>query len=201
MGITTVDSGDFKDPKIARRLLSSLSAIPEDKIFLMNQVHSDKVAIAEEGTSLPKADALVIGNLKPPYACVVRVADCMPLFIISDGVLVGCVHAGWRPLAGGIIQNTVKLTGSSIHIYAGPHICYKCFEVGEEVQEFFPPASRIGNRISLFNALEKISESVGIKASDVLLLKAKGYCSIENPAYFSHRGGDNKRMAAFAFQY
>jgi len=167
----------------------------------MSQVHSNRVVTADPDLPLPEADALLTDNIIPPYGCIVRVADCMPLFIYSSGLLRGCVHAGWRPLAGGIIQNIVKRTGSRIRIFAGPHICPGCFEVGDEVLEYFPPASREGNRISLFNALVHISASAGVKVSNITLLKKDGYCSIENSSYFSHRGGDNKRMAAFAFQY
>lgn len=167
----------------------------------MDQIHSDNVyLLTPSDKAHPSADALIFKNFNTSFGCAVRVADCMPLFIYKSGRLVGCVHAGWRPLAGGIIQNIFKIIGTDIDIYAGPHICADCFEVGDEVRGEFSLSSRKGRCVSLFDELRYIAKKSGMDEKRVRLLKESEYCSVENDRYLSHRCGDNMRMAAFAFQ-
>lgn len=114
----------------------------------LDQIHSSKVVnancivdnFAEEITSIPvQADASysTIDN----QVCVVMTADCLPiLFTSKTGSWVAATHAGWRGLAGGIIQNTISAyTGHSSELIAwmGPAISQAKFEVGTEVKEQF----------------------------------------------------------------
>lgn len=70
----------------------------------------------------------------------------MPVLLTNvAGTVVGAVHAGWRGLAGGVIQNTVRAMrararagagdGERIIAYLGPAIGPRQFEVGAEVLE------------------------------------------------------------------
>ncbi len=79
-------------------------------------------------------------------ACVVQVADCMPVLMASrDGRMVGAAHAGWRGLAAGIIPATLRAMSkvancdaSNFHVWLGPCIGPQHFEVGEDVLQAFP---------------------------------------------------------------
>jgi len=68
-------------------------------------------------------------------------ADCLPvLFFDGNATVVAAAHAGWRGLAGGILEATVKamsMPHNNIHAYIGAAICQDCFEVGPEVAEAF----------------------------------------------------------------
>ena len=73
--------------------------------------------------------------------CVIQVADCMPvLFAARDGSAVGAAHAGWRGLAGGVLEQTVRtldVTAADLVAWLGPTISQQHFEVGDDVRTAF----------------------------------------------------------------
>jgi hypothetical protein len=90
----------------------------------------------------PVADAAVTRDAS--VACAILVADCIPvLFASHDGAVVGAAHAGWRGLAGGVLENTVSemrrlgAEPSKLSAWLGPGIGPRHFEVGGEVREAF----------------------------------------------------------------
>ena len=100
----------------------------------MHQVHGTRVIDADTTQSLVQADAAVAR--KPGTVCVVKIADCMPLLFAADGV-VAAAHAGWRGLAGGVLETTVdamRAPAASISAWMGPAIGPRVYEVGDEVR-------------------------------------------------------------------
>src|SRR4051812_7160025 len=89
--------------------------------------------------AVPKGDASVAWG--PGRVCAIRVADCMPvLFAARDGSAVGAAHAGWRGLAGGVLEATVERLGvpaSQLIAWMGPAIGQANFEVGDDVRTAF----------------------------------------------------------------
>jgi polyphenol oxidase len=61
------------------------------------------------------------------------------LLAAQDGSRVGAAHAGWRGLAGGIVEATVAKLAAPARIVAwlGPCIGPRAFEVGDEVKQAF----------------------------------------------------------------
>lgn len=89
----------------------------------------------------PEADACY--TTTKGVVCAVRVADCMPVFIAVPGG-VAAIHAGWRGLAQGIIQNTLKQLLHACQqdvknavVWLGPCIGKEKFEVGPDVKKAF----------------------------------------------------------------
>ena len=76
-------------------------------VFL-DQVHGVQVVRLTRADTLPgaqlhRADASV--TTEPGVACAVQVADCLSvLFAAPDGRGVAAAHAGWRGLAGGVLE-------------------------------------------------------------------------------------------------
>lgn len=72
----------------------------------------------------------------------VLVADCLPVVLGSEGGAVAALHAGWRGLAAGVLEEGVRalreLAGDGgIAAVIGPGAGPCCYEVGEEVHAAF----------------------------------------------------------------
>jgi polyphenol oxidase len=129
-----------------RRLVREQLGLPEEPVWLQ-QVHG--VGVLEVGALdagaargdlvQPEADAAVTRT--PGRVCAIQVADCMPvLFAARDGSAVGAAHAGWRGLAGGVLEQTIAKLGvpaAQLLAWLGPTISQVNFEVGEDVRTAF----------------------------------------------------------------
>jgi YfiH family protein len=92
-----------------------------------------------DAPAMCRADAAVTHRAGP--VCAIQVADCMPvLFAARDGSAVGAAHAGWRGLAGGVLEATITALArpaSELIVWLGPAISQPNFEVGDEVRAAF----------------------------------------------------------------
>lgn len=130
-------SGETQDVVVANRL--RLNALLPQAPRWLRQVHGATVVEAESLDTLVEADAST--SITPGVVCAVLIADCMPVLVASrDGRGVGAAHAGWRGLAGGVVQNTVQALRArlgdpqaALVAYLGPAIGPTHFEVGAEV--------------------------------------------------------------------
>ncbi|CAM0999765.1 peptidoglycan editing factor PgeF [Rhodanobacter sp. Root179] len=134
-------SGDAADAVTANRsaLLQSLR-LPAEPRWLQ-QVHGCEVAELGPlpGKAEPQADAAV--SHIPGTVLSILTADCLPvLFCADDGGEIGAAHAGWRGLAGGVLEATLgqMITPSSrLLAWLGPCIGAASYEVGAEVRAAF----------------------------------------------------------------
>jgi len=121
-----------------RRLLSSSLTLPHEPAWL-NQVHGTEVVAAESSTQSASADGSFA--VQSSNVCVVMTADCLPvLFCDRAGTRVAAAHAGWRGLAGGVLQATIRALNcdpAQILAWMGPAIEQDAFEVGSEVRQQF----------------------------------------------------------------
>ncbi|MBN7827119.1 peptidoglycan editing factor PgeF [Bowmanella dokdonensis] len=116
--------------------------LPEhQQIVWLSQVHGNRVVRLTRGSEQDQqADAAF--SVMPGVTCAVMTADCLPvLFCHKFGHAVAAAHAGWRGLAAGVLENTLKnLPGGAGDYLAwlGPAISAKSFVVGEDVKSAFP---------------------------------------------------------------
>lgn len=179
----------------------------------LNQVHG--VAVSDLDSAKARdapvtADASITTGRD--QACVVMVADCLPvLFSSRDGQRIGAAHAGWRGLASGILEHTVLamgVPGSELVAWMGPAISREHFEVGDEVRtafisqdagaaEAFLPNARGKWQADLFALARRRLNALGV--SDV---SGGEWCTFADPAqFFSHRrDGKGGRMAALIWR-
>ncbi len=119
-----------------RQLLAPF--MPSEPVWL-EQTHGTVVANADAAACLVQADACIARQRGS--VCVVMTADCLPVLLCDeDGTVVGAVHAGWKGLAAGVIEATVKEMGVAPHkllAWLGPAIGPEAFEVGEDVRAAF----------------------------------------------------------------
>jgi len=127
------------------RLRASLELPAEP--FWLEQVHGNRVidldTVDSDGRAASDspgaADAVV--TRAAGRVCAIQVADCMPvLFAAADGSAVGAAHAGWRGLAGGVLEATVRAMETppgELLAWLGPAVGQAHYEVGEEVRAAF----------------------------------------------------------------
>lgn len=154
----------------------------------------------------PTGDAAVAREAG--QVCAIRVADCMPvLFAARDGSVVGAAHAGWRGLAGGVLEATVNRLGvpaSQVIAWMGPAIGPQHFEVGEEVRAAFLASdscvasaftanARGRWQCDLYALARQRLEALGIGG-----IYGGGWCTFADAEqFFSYRrDGQTGRMAA-----
>jgi len=127
------------DPRcVARNRAILRTCLPAEPAWV-TQVHG--TAVVDAGRATPDAEADGVVTRIPGEVCAVMTADCLPV-LLSDraGKTVGIAHAGWRGLAGGIIENVVRAMAASprdLIAYIGPGIGARRYEVGEDVRKAF----------------------------------------------------------------
>jgi hypothetical protein len=136
-----LSSGDAIDAVESNRsALQQALRLPSPPRWLQ-QVHGVNVAELGPlpGADRPQADAAV--SHIPGTVLSILTADCLPvLFCAEDGGEIGAAHAGWRGLAGGVLEATLaQLTTPPARLLAwlGPCIGAASYEVGEEVRTAF----------------------------------------------------------------
>jgi len=134
------------DPLAVRRnrqlLIDSIRATP----VYLKQVHGARVVRLTQddirpGAPTHEADACV--TTEPGIACTSQVADCLPVLFAAPGG-VAAAHAGWRGLAGGVLEATVAAlceaaacTPADVQAWLGACIGPNRFEVGADVLQAF----------------------------------------------------------------
>jgi len=115
-----------------RRKLVKYFDLPSEPRYI-NQIHSDKCLTFD--TSECEGDAMYTN--KKNEVCAILTADCLPIFITDAlGQEVAVIHAGWKGLLKGVIEETIKSFDSkNLVAHFGPAISQDSFEVGEEVRD------------------------------------------------------------------
>ncbi|MDP9188816.1 MAG: polyphenol oxidase family protein [Actinomycetota bacterium] len=187
-----------------RRLAAALGIGPEN-VVMGRQVHGTELHW-HQAAQQPKVYADVVpspiavdGHLtdQPGLAALVMVADCLPIALAGPGG-VASVHAGWRGLAGGIVEKAarrVDATGAAI----GPGIGPCCYEVGEEVLAAFSDLDAVAadRMLDLPAVARRLLEHAGVQQ-----VEAADMCTACHPElFFSHRrdGERTGRQAGLAW--
>lgn len=191
---------------LCRRLLGK-EVGDERPLLWLDQVHGASVQQGWSETP-PQADAsMATGN---DYACVVLTADCLPVFFCdSAGQRVAVAHAGWRGLAGGVLEATVAALGvapESLLAWLGPAISNAQFEVGPEVREAFcgihpeaasafdPSPYRLGHHMGDLYKLARLR----LERLNLSHISGGHFCTVCEPRFYSFRRDDGVtgRMAS-----
>jgi len=105
----------------------------------LSQVHGCKVIDSGQWTAGEQADGIVSKTIN--HVCPILTADCLPILLCNQqGDQIAALHAGWRGLANGIIEQTIAAFSchtSNILAWLGPAIGPEQFEVGQDVVDAF----------------------------------------------------------------
>jgi polyphenol oxidase len=169
------------------------------RLAAVRQVHGTDVVEADPDT-LADADGQV--TTRRGVAAIALVADCLPIALVApEGV--GMIHAGWRGLAGGVLEATIDAMGTpagKLYAWLGPAIGPRVYEVGEDVRAaigeprgaFMP--TRPGHwLLDLYAVARARLATMGVRR-----IYGGGYCTFtERERFFSYRRDhDQRRMAA-----
>ena len=172
----------------------------DQKQFLIpKQTHSKNIVFSNKSGQIDNCDGVFTSN--PRVVCVIKVADCMPIFFAhQSSTFYGVVHAGWKGLTKGILKGTLtfftehKLKLNEIDIYIGPSIQKCCFEVSKDIIDKFPSWSIRPKRSGKFMVnLQKIAFeeliSIGFDRKRIKINSDCSFCK-KNDYYSYRRDGE-----------
>ncbi len=214
-----VGAGD--DPAVVRANRQILRQnLPAEPCWL-RQVHGTLVADADDDAvfgldcPVPEVDAAV--TTTPGRVLAILTADCLPVVLSDeDGLVLGAAHAGWRGLAGGVLEATLqrmqaKSPSSRVwRAWIGPAIGFSAFQVGEEVRQAFLQAGYCQDGLFLKDpgAPGKwLADLAGLAhwrltRMGIQHIERSGLCTVSDPdrRFFSYRrDGQTGRMATLAW--
>lgn len=180
--------------------------LPAEPVWL-RQVHGTEAVEILSRQVNPQADAAITRVRNT--VCAIKVADCMPVLLADEaGSVVGAAHAGWRGLAAGVLESTIRemrVPGKTLVAWLGPAIGPRVYEVGDEVRAAFilrdcaasaafSPARPGHWLLDLYAVARQRLQGQGIQR-----IFGGGLCTYSEPArfYSYRRDGATGRMAAF----
>ena len=174
----------------------------------LKHVHGGKIIrIRNSGDSQgEEGDGMISTTSGIPMA--IQIADCAPIALICETPVIGIIHAGWRGLLAGIVQNACtvmgELGGHPTTAIVGPCIYPKHYEFGSVelkhmTREFGPT---VESETLVGTPALDIPETVKIalRRNNVLDTHFIGDCTASSEKHWSHRvGGDKERQAMIAW--
>jgi len=170
---------------------ATLAAIGESGLMVawVRQVHGATLREAAPG-GCGEGDALA--TAESGLALAISTADCVPVLLASP-LRIAAVHAGWRGLAGRVLDPAIEALGdpAAIHAWIGPAIGQCCYEVGDEVAAAViatttPEIARPGPRgrplLDLAAAARCQLEAAGVGSIEPLVS-----CTQCDPRWWSYR--------------
>lgn len=178
-----------------RRRLRVEAKLPAEPAWL-SQVHGTDVADLDAAGLCGPADAVF--TRRADTVCAILTADCLPVVIAADsGASVAAAHAGWRGLAAGVLEATVRALRAPperLLAWLGPAIGPEHFEVGSEVRDAFlridveaGSAFKPNNRGRFMADLGMLARR-RLESLGVTRIYGGGQCTYaQAERYFSHR--------------
>jgi len=193
-------SDDLEKVYKNRKKLVQYFNLPSEPRYL-NQIHSDQCLRFDT----PECEGDAIYSNKKNEVCAILTADCLPIFITDTlGQEVAVIHAGWKGLLRGVIEQTLKFFDSkNLVAHFGPAISQDSFEVGEEVRDqyilkddnFQSSFKAVSGKhyLDLYNAAKLVLNNF-----DIYKISGGTECTFkQKDEYFSYRrdGKNSGRMA------
>jgi hypothetical protein len=194
MNLATHVGDDPQNVAKNRHILREALRLPNEPIWL-EQTHSTGCVEVTSADCNRDVDAAITRQKNQVLA--ILTGDCLPIVLCDQqGTEIAAIHAGWRGLANGIVDNTIaKLHANPTQCLAwiGPAICGRCYATGAEVLDLF-----IGRYPFAAQAFTKIDHQwyADLSKLAALILEALGVgavypshvCTFEiNSEFYSYR--------------
>ena len=193
-GLTARGLGPMADAE-RRSAAAREAGIIDDVPLVLKQVHGKILHEAQLSNAGSDGDGWIAG---PGFLAGVFVADCLPLFVWNDALSkIAVVHAGWRGIAAGIVEETVGRFEGSLSASVGPHIGVCCYEVGSELRNDFDGAFFQESHLNLGAVVKAKLEAAGLASEAIGISSLCTKCGEDD--FFSFRRDKQRRnMMAFA---
>ncbi|MFN3814113.1 MAG: polyphenol oxidase family protein [Aquificaceae bacterium] len=169
----------------------------DEDIYVSKQVHSNRVILFDKMED-EEGDAIITTLVNTKIG--IRTADCVPLAILGYRT-VAVIHAGWRGLRDGIIENTLKMFErfeplSHTVAFVGPSAKACCYKVGKEFEKSFLSLHIKNGSLFLDTQEEAIIKLRRGGIRKFLRLNVCTICNHKLPSYRREKTQD--RMVTFA---
>ena len=193
-GLTARGLGPMADAE-RRSAASRAAGVLEDVPLVLKQVHGNVLYETALENSGKEGDGWIVG---PGFLGGVFAADCLPVFLWDETLRsIGVVHAGWRGIAAGILEEAAGRFEGRVSAAFGPHIGVCCYEVGPEFKDDFASEFFKGKNLNLGAAARARLETAGIAAENIGVSSLCTHCCEDD--FFSYRRDRQRRnMMAFA---
>ena len=198
-------SNNVRDnPSVVERNRNLFKSYIDADIKWLKQDHTNIVKRFDECETEP-CDAVFSDKSK--QVCAILTADCLPVLIFDKKLAkVAAIHAGWKGLANGVLESTLKeFKGLDMVAWFGPCITQKYFEVGQDVYDAFIEQNATYTQAFISNGDNKYFFDMKFVAKQILNqyncidVVDSGFCTYSNKKFYSHRkdGGVTGRQASF----
>ncbi len=185
-----------------RASLRTILELPNEPLWL-DQTHGNHVIDHARNADISGTDGVYTNQRGA--VCAIMTADCLPLLFANEtGDEVAAVHAGWRGLCNGVIENAIRrfrCAPEQVSAWVGPCIGSDAFEIGQEVktqiggpEEAYREANDAGKYFANLALLAQARlEQVGVHR-----FFNSNECTFSDPKrFFSYRrDGETGRMAS-----
>lgn len=190
------NSGD-SDAVVKKNRNFTSNYLNKKKIILTNQVHSNIVSYVDR--NFPKnisSDAMITD--RKDILLGILTADCAPIIVLGKKYF-GIIHAGWKGLINGIMENTIMKfnslgeTENQLNVFVGPHLSMDSFEVKKDFVDNIKKKIKNYDNFIESKRKKKFFNFSGLIESKLIDLKITNYdISKENTytnpeKFFSHR--------------
>lgn len=186
----------------AKKFEETLSAgLGVRRVFQAQQVHGKQVFDLRFTTETCEAD-IIIGQFssdRSDAAMFIKTADCVPVLGVGSDDLV-LIHAGWRGLANGAIEEGLSRVKGLSLVLIGPSAGSCCYEVGKEVlNELGDNAVYTVRNGKYYLSTGQTAFFLASKFINPNLIKKVDICTICDSRYNSYRrSGNEERNISFA---
>ena len=191
----SVSVGDREQADVNRVRIATALGFDVERLAQLRQVHGATVLDALAGCSgvRGEGDGLVASD--PGVVLGILTADCVPVLLEGERG-VAALHAGWRGLVAGVLEQGVERVGPVRAAWVGPSIHACCYEVGEDVTEAF---EREGLPVSDERHVDPAEAArASLRSCGVGNIAVAPECTSCNRDYFSYRrDGITGRQGSF----
>lgn len=186
----------------AKQFENELShALGVDRIFQAHQVHGKGVFSIGVPLECKNADIIIgqFSNEVSNAAIFIKTADCVPLIGVGRTEVV-LIHAGWRGLVSGAVQEGLSRVKDLTTVLVGPSANICCYEVGKEIIDLLGEKAVFSERAGrYFLSTGRTAARIAASFLDSESIHNADICTICKSKYNSYRrSGNEERNITFA---